>query len=477
MLTGAIVLYILFTLAIGFWASTRIRKTEDFTLAGRSLSATFVGITIFATWFGPELIMGVPAYFIRDGVKGIITDLFGNLICLTLVGGFYARQMYRLNIVTINDFFRLRYGPAIETVTSLANVFTYFSWIAAQFLALALLFNTLIGLPVGWGIIAAASIVMVYTYVGGMWAVSITDLIQSVLIVTGLFFVMFQIVGETDGIIPILENRPEGFFNLLPEPGFYSWMDYLSMWLVFGIGAIPAQEIYQRVLSARGEQAGVNGAYLSAILLFVIGLVPLVLALCINDIYPELLADNEGQNMIPAMVSQYTSLPVQIMFFGALISAILSTSSGAMLAPATVIGENLIKPHFKNITDRQLLHFTRLCVILVAVISAGMAFANTSIHGLVVDSVTLLLVCLLVPFTFGLYWKKASSGGAWASVIAGFIVWLICQRTGTRIEPWMFGLAAGFVAMIFGSLLLPDGSRAQFERARDSRTPVPAAES
>lgn len=469
MLTGFVVLYLVLTLAVGVWASRRIKTTDDFTLAGRSLSALVVGVTIFATWFGPELIMGVPGYFVREGVQGIITDQFGNLICLTLVGVFYARQMYCLNIVTINDFFRLRYNGTLETVTSLVNVFTYFSWIAAQFLALALLFNTIIGLPVGWGIVLGASVVLIYTYIGGMWAVSITDLIQTVLIVVGLLFVMGQLWGEIGGLGPVLAATPEGFWDMLPEPGFYSWMDYIGMWLVFGIGAIPAQEIYQRVLSARSAKDGANGAFLSAGMLFTIGAIPLVIALGINHVYPELALDNDGQNMIPNMVSQYMGLPIQIMFFGALISAILSTSSGAMLAPATVIGENLIKPYVKDISDRQLLHFTRLCVVFVAIVSATMAFFNTSIHGLVVDSVTLYLVCLLVPFTFGLYWKKASVKGAWTAILAGGAVWLMCASIGTRIEPWMFGLVASVAGILVGSLLMPDASRAQFEAHRRER--------
>ena len=140
MLTGFIIAYIAGTLAIGFWASKRIKTTVDFTLAGRSLSAMVVGVTIFATWFGPELIMGIPGYFAQEGLTAVIPDLFGNSISLLLVGMFYARKMYRLNIVTINDFFRLRFGPGIESMTSLINVFAYFSWIAAQFLALAYLF-------------------------------------------------------------------------------------------------------------------------------------------------------------------------------------------------------------------------------------------------------------------------------------------------------------------------------------------------
>ena len=199
-------------------------------------------------------------------------------------------------------------------------------------------------------------------------------------------------------------------------------------------------------------------------MLFVIGSIPLIIALCINYVHPELILENDGQNMIPAMVTKFTSVPMQILFFGALISAILSTSSGAMLAPATVIGENLIKPHVKNITDKQLLAFTRFSVIVVALISGGMAFYNTSIHSLVLDSVTLYLVCLVVPFTVGLYWKRATTRAAWASIASGLGVWLICLFLETRVEPWMIGLLASFIAMISVSLVTHDSSGISFEQ-------------
>ncbi|MEZ4773971.1 MAG: sodium:solute symporter family protein [Bacteroidia bacterium] len=463
MLALSIILYIAATLLLGFRASRRVKNTLDYTLAGRSLPAIMVGITIFATWFGPEMIMGVPGLFVQKGIQGIIIDQFGVWLCLILLGLFYTRPLYRLKIVTINDFFRLRYNSGIETASAVINVFTYFSWIAAQFLALALLFNTILDLPVNWGIIIAASVVLLYTYIGGMWAVSVTDLVQSILIVVGLLYLMFLVLGKTDGITPLIDKTPEGFFRFFPEPGFYNWMDYMSYWMVFGLGTIPAQELYQRVLAAKTEQAGVNGAYISGILLFVFGSVPLVIGLAINQLYPELMLENDGQNMIPNMVFQYTSLPVQMLFFGALVSAILSTSSGAMLAPATVIGENLVKPYFPAITDKQLLLVTRLSVVLVAVISSVMAFFNTNIHGLVVDSATLILVCLFVPYTAGIYWKKSSNAGVWAAIMGGGMIWALCEYLlETRIDPIMYGTLASLISMVGGSLIFPDESYADF---------------
>ena len=458
MLVASIVLYIALTLAVGFWASKRVKTTNDFTLAGKSLSAFLVGITIFATWFGPELIMGVPGLFVEEGVMGIITDQFGSLLCLILVGVFFARKLYRLNIITISDFFKMRFGKSVELVTSLIYVYTYFFWIAAQFVALAYLFHAMLGVSIPNGIFLGAAIVVVYTYIGGMWAVTFTDLIQSVLIIIGLVLVLINILSETGGILPILRDTPAGFYRFIPEPGFYNWTDYIAMWMAFGMGAIPTQEIYQRVFSAKSGMAGQGGVFLSGLMIFVIGALPLIIGLGAAQLHPAFLGDDHGQSLIPSMVSQYNSLPVQMLFFGALISAILSTSSGAMLSPATIVGENLLRPYIKNMKDSQLLLYTRVSVVIIALISSGFALGDSNIHGLVVTSVVLLLVCLFAPLCFGLYWKKASKFGAWMSIVVGFLVWLIADLLDSRVNSTIYGTLASCAAMIIGSLLRPDDS-------------------
>ena len=458
MLIVFIVIYILITLAIGFWASKRVKTTSDFTLAGKSLPMALVGITIFATWFGPEMIMGIPGLFVEQGVMGIISDQFGAIFSLVIIGFFYAKRLYRMNIITLGDFFKIRYNKSLELATSSIIVITYFFWIAAQFVALAYLFQSILGTSIVVGIILGATVVVIYTYIGGMWAVTLSDLLQSILILIGLIIVLGNVLDETGGILPLLQDKPEGFYNFFPENGFYNWMDYLALWMAFGVGAIPAQEIYQRVFSAKSEKAGANGVLLGALLIFMITLIPIFIGLGAAYLNPEMMSDDHGQGLIPAMVAQKASLGIQILFFGALISAILSTSSGAMLSPATIIGENLIKPYRPNITDKQLLLWTRISVIIVAFISCFIAFNDSNIHGLVVASAVLLMVCIFAPLTFGLFWKRASIFGAWVSIIAGGLVWFYCDTVSTRVPPTIYGTVASCLGMIIGSFLKPDTS-------------------
>lgn len=453
MLLGFIILYLLGTIAIGWWASRRVKTAQDFAIAGRRLPLMVAGAALFATWFGSETIMGASSEFVDHGLLGVIEDPFGAALCLILVGVFFARPLYRLNILTFNDYFRIRYSRTAEIISALFMVPSYFGWIAAQLVAMAIILKALIGLPVVTGILVCTIVVVIYTYIGGMWAVSITDFIQTIMIVSGLILLAAQLVGEVGGIKKVIDAQPEGFFRFTPEPDFHSIVEYIAAWITIGLGSIPQQDIFQRVMAAKDEKTAVRASYLSGVMYLTIGFIPLLIGLCGKMLYGAELAGTDKQMVIPMMVLTHGSMFLQIMFFGAILSAILSTTSGAILAPATVIGENLIKPYFKELTDEQLLRMMRLSVVGVAICSAGMAMWKSDIYELVAQSSALSLVSLFVPLAAGLYWKKASNYGAVASILSGMIVWLICEGIGTEIPSLIYGGLASLLAMIVGSLL------------------------
>jgi SSS family transporter len=451
-----IIVYLLVTLAIGFWASKRIKTSGDFTLAGKSLPTSFVGVTLFATWFGSSQIMGNPIHFIEDGFTSFFALILTSGICLVIVGQFYARKLYRMNIVTVGDFFKIRFNKKLELAASILMVFSYPHWIAAQFVALAYLFNAVLGIPVTHGIFIGASIVITYTYIGGMWAVSYTDMIQSIMILLGLGILLLEVLNQTGGISPLFANQPDKFFNFFPGAGIDEWSEFIALFLAFAIGPIPVQEIYQRVFSAKNEKAARNGLFLAAVLLIIIPSIPLLIAMGGVHLHPELLGADNDQEIIPSMVNTFTSIPVQVLFYGAMISAILSTSSGAMLAPATVIGENFIKPYANDVSDKKLLRYTRLSVIAVAMVSCYFALNDADIVGLVAASLSLILVCLFAPFTLGLFWRKSSVIGAWISIILGALSWSICYIYSTRVDPTIYGFVISCLGMVLGSLWYPD---------------------
>jgi len=470
MLLAFIILYLAITLLIGWWASRRVHSTADFVVAGKNLPTPILAAGLFATWFGSETVMGAPSSFIEDGLLGVMEDPFGAAMCLILVGLIYARPLYRLNILTFNDFYRMRFNRTAEIVSAIFMVPSYFGWIAAQLVAMAIVMKSLIGLPVFYGILLCTIITVIYTYIGGMWAVSITDFVQTIMIVVGLLvltWIMYQRVG---GWQSIEKNVPDDFFRFLPHPGWKHWIEYIAAWMTIGLGSIPQQDVFQRVMSARNANIAVRAAIIGGVMYLTIGFMPLLIGLCGRILYPEML-EGDPQMILPEMVLAHGSLALQILFFGALLSAILSTTSGAMLAPATVLGENLIRPFLKNPTDNMMLHIMRWSVVAVAICAAIMANLNANIYELVGDSSALSLVSLFVPLTAGLFWKRASCIGAIASMLAGMATWIVCEYIlKLEIPSLIPGLVTSSLAMFVGSLIWKDKSYNDFTETVNQRS-------
>lgn len=455
MLILFVTLYLCGTLAIGYWAGKKVHSVSDFALAGRNLPLFLAASATFATWFGTETVMGASSEFVENGIIGVIEDPFGAALCLLLVGLLVAKPLYKLKLITFSDYFRLRFGRRAEFIGALCMVPSYFGWIAAQFLALGILMHKLIpALPIEAGLWIGAALVIGYTYVGGMWAISITDFVQTIFIIGGLLMVAGFMAQEISPA-KVIAAQPEGFFHFLPEPGWMNWVNYLAAWMTIGLGSVPQQDVFQRVMAAKSEKTAIHSAFVAAGMYLTVAMLPLFIALSAKTLYPELM-EGDVQDLIPNMVLQHSPIPIQALFFGALISAILSTASGAVLAPATVVAENLIKPHCPKITDAALLRILRFSVVGVALISAAMASYRGNIYDLVSESSALSLVSLFVPLVGGLYWSKATEIGCVASMVVGMIGWLLALWAGTEFPPMLIGFAASITAMGLGSWLKKD---------------------
>ncbi|MCS6928451.1 MAG: sodium:solute symporter family protein [Saprospiraceae bacterium] len=469
-LLAFIVLYLLGTLAIGWWAARRVKTTADFVVAGKNLPMFIAACALFATWFGSETIMGASSEFISRGLLGVIEDPMGAALCLFLSGLLVARPLYKRNLYTFSDFFRLRYNRQTEIVSAIFMVPSYFSWIAAQLVALAIILQVVSGLEKVYGVLICTLLVLGYTYVGGMWSVTITEFVQTILIIVGLLFLAFKLFLQVGGLEPMQAAAPEDFFRFWPEAEPIPILHWIAAWMTIGLGSIPQQDVFQRVMSARSERASVNACYTSSFMYLTVAALPLLIAYCGRMLYPELAEGDEAQMMIPHLVLEHTGLWTQILFFGALLSAILSTCSGAMLAPATVIGENLIKPLYNDLSDKQLLRIMRLSVVAVAGVTSVMAMMRNNIYELVGESSALSLVSLFTPLLAGLYWKRSTAAGAMASMVAGIVVWVITLQlcsdheevaTGmgsfweqmAQVPPMLYGFAASIIAMVVVSLL------------------------
>lgn len=451
MLATYILIYLAITLAIGIFSSRFIKGSGDFILAGRKLPLFMAASALFATWFGSETILGASSEFVSHGFLGVIEDPFGAALCLILVGAFFARPLYKLNINTFGDFYRLKFGKRVELIAGICLVLSYFGWVAAQLVALGIMGELILGISIETGILLGATIVLIYTISGGLWAVAITDTIQTVMIVVGLVMIAISLTNSTDGFSEVVNHVPDHFYRFLPDGNFNDIMIYLAAWITIGLGSIPQQDVFQRVMAGKNEKVAVQSSYLGGIMYLTIGLLPLYIGLCANYIDPEYAQAVDRESILPQIVLSQTGLGIQVLFFGALISAILSTTSGAILAPATILSENLLKPLFnKVITDKQELLLVRVSIIVITTISVSFAFKQGNIYDLVAVSSSMSLVSLFIPLVAGLYFKRKSEMAALCSIIIGFVVWLIADYLETSIPSLLLGLLASMLGWIVG---------------------------
>jgi solute:Na+ symporter, SSS family len=460
-----VVVYLLVTIAIGLLAARRVSGAKDFLVAGRSLPLYMNVATVFATWFGAETVLSVSATFAKDGLHGIPGDPFGAAVCLVLAALLFARLFYRMNLLTIGDFYRQRYGKLIEVLTSVAIVASYLGWTSAQLTALGLVITTLSGgaIDLNTAILAGAAVVVIYTIFGGMWSVAFTDLFQTIVIFVGLSLVAYLVSGMAGGADKVIaQAAADGKLTFFPAD-----MDATKAWAMagaffaFAFGSIPQQDVFQRMTSAKDEKTAVRGTILGGLLYFVFAFVPIFIAYAALVADPSLKAlfasedARDVQRVLPDLVLGKMPMWAQIMFFGALLSAILSTASGALLAPTALFTENVLRPFVPDMNDKQFLLLLR--VILVTFTCCALLFAlnsKSTMYEMVQNAYNVTLAGAFVPLVAGAYWKRATTQGALLSIVMGLGTWLALTLSGseTMIPANLLGFFASIVGMLLGTL-------------------------
>ena len=462
MLLALVIVYLLITIAIGLVAARRVKNTADYAIAGRHLPLVMIVTTTFATWFGSETVLGIPAKFVNSGLNGVIEDPFGAGLCLILVGMFFACKLYRMKLLTIADYYRERYGPQVEVVCTLIIMVSYLGWVSAQVSALGLVFNVLsdgvISMPLGMGIGVVS--ILAYTLFGGMWSVAITDFIQMIILVCGLATLAVFAGGQAGGaerVMALAESK--NMFHFLPDANWHDVMFFVASGLTIMLGSIPQQDVFQRVMSANTVESATRGPIIGGVCYMLFAFVPMFLVVSAMIIMPEqalTLISDDPQRVLPTLVMQKMPFVMQVIFFGALLSAIKSTASATLLAPSVTFTENIWRQFNPGMDDRAELKAMRLTVLVFSavVLAYAIVMQGTSIYEMVSSAYQVPLVGAFVPLAFGLYWSKATTQGALLSIALGLMSWLLFLLTpmGEVLPAQGVGLVVATLAMVAGSL-------------------------
>ena len=462
-----VALYLLVSVVIGLIAATRVHNAKDFAVAGRRLPLPVVTATVFATWFGAEAVFGASATFVRDGLGGVVADPFGSSMCLILAGILFSTFLYKLNILPLGDFYRMRYSRTVETLTTICIVLSYLGWVSAQIMALGLILNVVSGGAISQetGMIIGTAVVLTYTVFGGMFSVAVLDFVQMAVSMGGLFFIAWIVSGKNGGVAHVIEHASlAGKLDFWPTGNIWEWVAFFGAWVTMMLGSIPQQDVFQRITSAKSAKIALWGSVIGATIYFCFCFVPMYIAYSATLIdpahYGALLASDapaEYQRAMPLLVLEHTPLFAQVVFFGAVLSAIMSCSSATLLAPSVTFAENVIRSRFPGMSDRRFLWVMRLTIVGFA--GAVLTFAlnsELSIFEMVESAYKVTLAGAFAPLLFGILWKRATNQGALAAIILGLGSWLFIEYTigeESQVPPQLIGLAFSCLAMIIGSLL------------------------
>jgi SSS family solute:Na+ symporter len=462
MLLTLVFAYLLITIAIGLVAAKRVHNTADFAIAGRHLPLAMIVTTTFATWFGSETVLGIPAKFVQNGLSGVVEDPFGAGTCLILVGAFFAARLYSMTLLTISDYYRERYGRTVELMCSIMIMISYLGWVSAQVTALGLVFHVLSGqaISVPLGMVIGVVSILAYTLFGGMWSVAVTDFIQMIILVVGLSILAVFAADQAGGADKVIAlATSQDMFRFWPEPNFHDVVFFIASAITMMLGSIPQQDVFQRVMSARDLRAATRGPVLGGVFYILFAFVPMFLVVSALIIMPDkaaALIAEDPQKVLPTLVMEHMPFVMQVLFFGALLSAIKSCASATLLAPSVTFTENIWRPMRPHQSDRQNLLTMRVTVLVFSalVLTYAMAMQGTSIYELVSGAYQVTLVGAFVPLLAGLFWSRATTQGAVFSIVLGLLAWgmFLATPAGGQFPAQLAGVLAAGAGMLVGSL-------------------------
>jgi SSS family transporter len=441
-----VAIYMLAMIAVGFYASRKTHSVTEFVVAGRGLPAWLCATTIVATWFGGGTMIGVSGSAYANGMLGVIADPIGAALCLFFIGLFFARLFRRLKILTVADFMQQRYGLVAAMAITVSALFSNITWVGAMLVAFGLIFESLTGTPLIVGIVAGAIVIFIYTTVGGLWAVALTDFLQMIILVVGLVMLLAVVLIDAGGWGAVAAKLPEDTFRLLPrEATGADWLNYLRAWVIIGLVDISAQSLIQRAAAARTERVAQNSFYLGAAGYLVFGMIPVMLGIIASVSMPGI---TDAEAIVPSLAIEHLHPVAIAVFVGALLAAIMSSADSALLACASLLAKNVLPLVKHDATDRQSLVVARVAIPVCGSISIIVAVNFQVVFDLMLDANILGLAAIIVPFVLGVWWTKANRSGALAGMAAGLSAWLLTLLLSPGLPADFIGLGACLLTML-----------------------------
>jgi Na+/proline symporter len=424
LLFWGIILFLVGTLAIGMWAAKQVKgDSENYLVAGRGLVLPLAAATLMAQSVDSNATLGNTDLVAEFGFWAGVSLPIGLALCLFLTALFFAKPMNRMGLITIPDFYRVKYNRLTEVVASLLMVLSFSFLLAGNLVAGGYMFEAFLGTTYTAGVMLLAIVVFIYTASGGLFAVAYTDAIQ-----VGIAFIgslgLFVFIASNFGINIASDTGPLALAQL-SDPAAGAVVNWATL-LALGFGNIVAIDFMARIFAAKSPETAQRACLIGSAGTLIIGVPFSLIALSA----PQILADagiTADGPILYALIGGIVPPLLALLVIVAILSASLSTADGAILGTSSVIAHNIIgiRADDHNAAGDRLLLITRVMAFVITLLGVIFALKVPQTGVLLLLAFDLSFAGLVVPLAGGLYWSKSTWQGALSCIILGSLTRLI----------------------------------------------------
>ena len=441
--------YVLAMFYIAYRASGESDSLDEYLLAGRNLSLGICTASITASWFGSGPMLGTAAAAYSDSKLDLLFDPIACSGCLIIIGLLFIKALRRSRKLTWIQIVEDRLGKVAGVIASLVDMAGEIMWLGGVLFAFGVVFETLTGTDATWSVVIGTLVVVVYTLVGGLRAVAFTDALQMTLIVLGLLVLLQAVVSDIGKIGPVFQALSDVLRFTPATNSSASWADYIHIWVAAGLGGALSTSVLQRGMAARTEQESQLAFLFAGVAYFFLALIPVALGAAAVTLLPGI---DDPNGVIPALALEYLHPLLAILFIGAILSAIMSTSDSILLSVGTVVSTNLLPLFVRDPSEGLRLTVAKLTIPIAAGVAVGFALNGEAVLEIIFDSLALVTAGVIGPFMLGLWWSKTNRLGALVGMLAGLVSYFVLLVMGFA-WPDLVAFFGSVILTVVGSLL------------------------
>ncbi len=459
-----VIIYLGIMLFIGWYSSKKIKSNEDFMLAGRRLGPVMMAGTLAATEIGGGSSLGVVEKAYGDWGMSAAWYILTMAIVFVILS-LYASKLRNALVKTVPEYFRRRYGEAPGWITAVIMILPLIGLTAIQFIASAVILSVMMGIQYWIAVVIVTVVVTIYSILGGLWSITLTDFVQMFLIVGGMIVVVPFALNAVGGWENVRATVPAAKMSLTGGISIGTIIALIVMYLAsFTVG----QEAVQRFYAAKDEKAAIKGSLIASGVYVIFAFIPVIIGLITYTMVQQGTIDatniieNGARYALPTLATQVMPPVLVGLLFAGLISATMSSADSDLLGAGSIFSNDIYKIYInKNATPKQVMKVTRIAMAVVGVLGMGIALTNTkSIITVLMFAFTLRAGGSFLPYIVGHYWKKASYVGALSSVIFGSIAVVVVENEWIEVpflkEPIYWGLLVSAITFFGLSKLFPN---------------------